>query len=371
MAIGIGVLGTGFGQKIHIPGFQAHPQTEVVAVFNPDPGKAQQVAAKFQIPHACHQLADLLALDAVQAVSLSTPPFAHYDMACAVLEAGKHLLCEKPTTLSAVEARDLYYRAQRHNRVAMLDFEFRAHPQWQHLQSLLQAGFVGRKRLINISWLVQSRADAKAAWNWYARQDQGGGALGALGSHSFDYIAWLFGPVQRLCAQLVTAVAQRPDPQTGELRPVDAEDTATLLLELVDGTPCSLNLSSATYAGRGHWLEVYGDAGSLVLGSSNLKDYGHGFTVWAARPGDALSPLPTPAQLLLGQTYTDGRLAPFIGIVNRFVEAIESGQAAVPSLKEGVYSQLLMDLSHRSHRQNAWVEVPSLEAFLTTGRLEA
>ncbi|MBD2104155.1 Gfo/Idh/MocA family protein [Leptolyngbya sp. FACHB-261] len=368
MAIGVGVLGTGFGQKVHIPGFQAHPDTQVVAVFNPDLSKAQTIAEQFQIPHACQRIEDLLALQEVEAVSISTPPFLHYNMACAAIEASKHVLCEKPMTLSVTEARDLHYLAQGRNQIAMLDFEFRCHPQWQYFQELLQSGWIGRKRLINISWLVQSRADAKAAWNWYARKDQGGGALGAIGSHSFDYIAWLFGPVKRLCASLSTAVPARPDPKTGEMRPVDADDTATLLLELADGTPCTLSLSSATYAGRGHWVEVYGEAGSLILGSRNLKDYGHGFTVSAAQAGQDFVPLETPDYLLPKQTYPDGRLAPFIGIVDRFVQAIREGKPAVPSFREGVYSQLLMDLTHQSHEQGRWVEVPTLENFLITGR---
>ncbi len=63
--------------------------------------------------------------------------------------------------------------------------------------------------------------------------------------------------------------------------------------------------------------------------------------------------------------FTDGRLAPFIRVVDRFVTSIDAGTSLVPSLKEGVYSQLLMDLTHRSHQQKTWVDVPSLEQFIT------
>ena len=57
------------------------------------------------------------------------------------------------------------------------------------------------------------------------------------------------------------------------------------MLELADGTPCQLSISSVTYNGRGHWLEIYGDKGTLVLGSDNLKDYVHGFKFLAAPAG--------------------------------------------------------------------------------------
>lgn len=92
--IGVAVIGTGFGQKIHIPGFQIHPRTQVVAVYNPHLDKAKSVAESHNIPQASDRLEDILAMPDVQAVSISTPPFLHYDMAQQVLQAGKHLLLE-------------------------------------------------------------------------------------------------------------------------------------------------------------------------------------------------------------------------------------------------------------------------------------
>lgn len=269
--IGVAVVGTGFGQKVHIPGFRAHPRTQVVAVYNRDLDQAKAIAQSHNIPHACQTLEEVVALPEVEAVSISTPPFLHYEMAKTVLQAGKHLLLEKPTTLSATEAKELHQLATAKKVVTSLDFEFRFVPAWQRLAELLSEGYVGQKRLIKIDWLVSSRADASKPWNWYARKDQGGGAMGAIGSHAFDYINWLFGPVQRLCAQLSTAVKMRPDPDSGELKPVDADDTCMLMLELADGTPCQLCLSAAVYAPRTHWVEVFGDRGTLVLGSHNQK----------------------------------------------------------------------------------------------------
>ncbi|MDA0674291.1 MAG: Gfo/Idh/MocA family oxidoreductase, partial [Cyanobacteria bacterium] len=188
-------------------------------------------------------------------------------------------------------------------------------------------------------------------------KDQGGGALGAFASHTFDYIAWLFGPVKRLCANLTTAIPQRPDPATGEPKPVDADDTCTVMLELMDGTPCQITISSVTYGGRGHWGEGYGDRGTLVLGSANLKDYVHGFELHGAPAGEALAPIPIPASLAFPKIYDDGRLAPFIRVVDHWVSCIDRGSATAPSIQEGVYSQLLMDLAHQSHQRQSWMNV--------------
>ncbi|WP_414588534.1 Gfo/Idh/MocA family protein [Scytonema sp. PCC 10023] len=362
--IGVAVVGTGFGQKVHIPGFQAYPHTEVVAVYNRDLDKAKAIAQSYNIPHVCNTIADIVGLQEVQAVSISTPPFLHYEMAKTVLQAGKHVLLEKPTTMNAAEAKELYQLAQQTGAIAAVDFEFRFVPGWQLFSELLSQGYVGSKRLIKIDWLGSSRADAFRPWNWYSRKDQGGGALGSLGSHTFDYIHWLFGPVRKLNAHFSTAIPQRSDANTGELKPVETDDTCLLMLELADGTPCQVSISAVVHASRTHWIEVYGDRGTLVLGSENQKDYIHGFRVWGSQPGKPLTEIEIPNRLLFPKNYSDGRISAFIRVIDQWVQGIERKQEIVPSLREGVYSQLLMDFSHESNNISSWVDVPSLEEFL-------
>jgi predicted dehydrogenase len=250
--------------------------------------------------------------------------------------------------------------------IATMDFEFRFIPSWQMLAELLATGYVGEKRLIKIDWLVSSRADANRPWNWYSQKDKGGGVLGATGSHVFDYINWLFGPVKRLSGQLITGISARPDPdESGKLKPVDADDSCTLMLELADGTPCQVCLSSVTYQGRGHWLEIYGSKGTLVLGSDNQQDYVHGFRLWGSQGGEPLAEIKIPQRLEFPQVYPDGRIAPFIRVVDKWVEAIDGGESLIPSLREGVYSQLLMDLTQESHATGTWVDIPNFDKFLS------
>jgi predicted dehydrogenase len=361
--LGVAVVGTGFGQKVHIPGLQAHHKTQVVAVYHRDREKAKAIAAAHQIPQACDSIEAMVALPEVQAVTIATPPFLRHPIATTVLQANKHLLLEKPTALNGAEAIALAELARDRNRIVTLDFEFRFVPAWQRLAELLAEGYVGNLRLVKIDWTVPGRADPHRAWNWYARKDQGGGALGAFASHSFDYITWLFGPVQRLCARLSTAIPERPDPVTGQLKPVDADDTCSLILDLACGAPCQVAISSVTYAGRGHWVEVYGDRGTLVLGSDNLQDYVHGFRLWGSQGGGALEELPIPDRLLFPSTYADGRIAPFVRVVNHWVGDIERGQATAPSMIEGVRSQLLMDLAHLSHQGDRWVDCSPTQAW--------
>jgi predicted dehydrogenase len=362
--INIAVVGTGFGQKVHIPAFQNSQSTTVVAIYNRDLSKAQQIAATHHIPYAADSLDQIIARPDVQAVSLSTPPFLHYEMAQTILNAGKHLLLEKPTTLTAAEAKALYHLAQRQQVQATLNFEFRFVPAWMHLKHLLAQNYVGDARLIKVDWLVGGRADPTQPWSWHVSKELGGGSLGALGSHTFDYIAWLFGPVRRLSAQLITTINQRPDPQTGRAKLADADDTCALTLELVSGTMCQVSISATTYAGRGHWLEVYGDRGTLILGMNTPHDYIHGFELQGSQSGAKLETITIPSFLEFQTTYADGRIAPTQRVIEHWVEMIHSGQSKAPTLRDGVYSQLLMDLAHQSHQQQSWVEVPDLDIFL-------
>ncbi|MDY6937980.1 MAG: Gfo/Idh/MocA family oxidoreductase [Cyanobacteriota bacterium] len=363
--IKVGVIGTGFAQKVHIPGLQTHHRTQVVAVYHRDIAKAREVATSHQIPQACGTVEELVSLPDIDAVTIATPPFLHYDMAKIVLQAGKHLLLEKPTTLNATEAKELDRLARENGVVATMDFEYRFVPSWQRLAELLEEGYIGKPRLITIDWLMSSRSNPDRPWNWYARKDKGGGALGALGSHTFDYIAWLFGPASRLSAKLATSIVKRPDPTDGgKLKPVDADDTCFITLELTDGTPVQVSITSVAANGRGHWVEIYGDKGTLVLGSDNQKDYVHGFKLWGSQGGEAMQELSVPQHLEFPRTYPDGRLAPFLRVVDSWVQSIDRGESVAPSLREGVYSQLLMDLTHESNEKQCWVDVPELDAFL-------
>lgn len=89
---------------------------------------------------------------------------------------------------------------------------------------------------------------------------------------------------------------------------------------------CQVCISAAVHTPRPHWSEVYGDRGTLVLGSQNQKDYVHGFCLWAASTGQPLAEVEIPKHLAFPQTYTDGRIAPFIRVVDRWVQGIDRGQ---------------------------------------------
>lgn len=345
--LGIVVVGTGFGSVVHLPALQDSEYFRVVGIWGRTLERAKRSAEEFAVPHYGDRLEDLLHLPEVQAVSITTPPFLHYAQAKACLLAGKHVFLEKPVTMHAGEAQELQQLAEERGLVIGVDFEFRCVPHWQYFHDLLRRGEAGQPRLILLEWLVAGRANPHRRWNWYSQKSMGGGALGALASHSFDYLHWLFGEVKLVSAHLSTAIKARPD-EEAVMQPVDSDDTCNLVLELGDGTPIYANISTVAYHGAGHWLTVYGDRSTLAIGSGNLKDYVHGFQVFQGMAGaEGLQCLALPESYQFAKTYPDGRIAPVKALLERFVQAILHGKPMIPSIREGIASQRLIDLAHQ------------------------
>ena len=119
-----------------------------------------------------------------------------------------------------------------------------------------------------------------------------------------------------------------------------------------------MTLSAVSYAGRGHYIEVYGDKGTLVIGNPSQQDYVNGFKVHASELGGELQEMPTPKELAFPKVYADGRTAPFVRVVDHWVNCMDTRRAMAPAMAEGIYSQRLMDLTHRSHQTGTRLVVP-------------
>ena len=207
---------------------------------------------------------------------------------------------------------------------------------------------MGQPWLVKLDWLMGSRADPSRGWNWYSQASKGGGVIGALGTHAFDMLAWLVGPVASVSSLNGVSIPERPHPEGG-MAPVDAEDVSLVQARLQwQGSsekmvPAQINLASVARNGRGCWLEIYGSEGCLVLGSSNQKDYVHGFELRCARGGEPSQLIEADPDLAFAKTWSDGRIAPVARLQSWWAESIRSGTPMVPGLAEGVASRLACD----------------------------
>jgi predicted dehydrogenase len=345
--LGVAVAGLGFGAKVHLPALHSCPGTEAVALWHPSAERLEDACGSSGL-RGHTEFQALLSDPAVEAVVIATPPGPRFALAQAALEAGKHLLLEKPVALAASQVEQLQRLSMQRGLCVAVDFEYRAVPLFQQLRALLNAGSLGELWLVRFDWLMSSRADPSRPWNWYSQASEGGGVLGALGTHAFDILHWLVGSSRKLQARLSTAIAERPRPgRPGAMAPVDAEDIALVQLELQDGAgrwvPAQLSLASVARQGRGCWIELYGSEGTAVLGSSNQSDYVHGFGLWLARPGESLRALEPDPALAFPRTWEDGRIAPVERLLGWWAQAARENRPMVPGLAEAAASQWCCD----------------------------
>ena len=350
--IGVAVAGLGFGEKVHLPALEACSDLCSAALWHPRRQRLDEAC----LAHGLVGYDDWNALlndPSVEAVVIATPPAPRFELARRALEAGKHLFLEKPVALSADQAKELQRLAIARNLSVAVDYEYRAVPLFMQAERLLRSGAVGTPWLVKLDWLMGSRSDPTRGWNWYSQADQGGGVIGALGTHAFDMLGWLIGPVASVQALNSVSIKDRPHPEGG-LAPVDAFDVSLVQASLDwQGrpdvpVPAQISLSSVSRNGRGFCLDITGTDGSLLLSSSNQKDYVHGFELQHAPSGQDFRSVSADVDLAFAETWSDGRIAPVARVLGWWAESIRSGRPMVPGLAEGVLSRDACDRTEGS-----------------------
>jgi predicted dehydrogenase len=347
----VGVIGTGFGSLVQIPAFRAHPRAEVVAVASGTPGKAKKTADAFGVPHAFDDWTELVTAD-LDLVSITTPPALHHPMAVAALDAGRHVLCEKPMAMSAVEAEEMLAHGERARRVHVIDHELRFNPNRWKVRRLIEEGFIGAPRHVLLTAVNASRLDPAKPWGWWYDEARGGGLLGAVGSHQVDLLRYWLGEIAAVTGTAVPFVRERPLPDGTGHRPVTADEFSTFSLRFRSGAVGTVFLSAVATHAVGPRVEVWGDRGHLVLDEADR--------LWGARRGE------TPAELTEvetlssppGMEYVSLWGVSFIRLVDHLVSVALDGAPVAPAatFRDGLAVQRVLD-AVRKATQTGWVPV--------------
>jgi predicted dehydrogenase len=202
VTVGVAVVGTGFGCLTHVRALRA-AGFDVRALVGRDPDKTTQRAARFEIATACTSMPEALAINGVDAVTIATPPHSHASLAHAAIAAGKHVLCEKPFTRDAAEARALLDAADRAGVVHLLGAEMRFTPGQALLARAARGGTIGEPRLATFLMHIPLLADAASEVPaWWSDGGAGGGWLGAHAPHVIDQIHTTIGEIVGVSASL-------------------------------------------------------------------------------------------------------------------------------------------------------------------------
>lgn len=345
----VGVIGTGFGSLVQIPAFCAHPRVDVVAVASGTPGKARAVADRHGIPHAFDDWDGLVAAD-LDLVSITAPPHLHRPMALAALDAGRHVLCEKPMALTAAEAEEMLVRAERTRRIHVIDHELRLNPNRRRAKALLDEGFVGAPRHVLLTVVNPGRLDPVKPWGWWYDAARGGGLLGAVGSHQVDLLRHWLGEIDAVNGGLEACVKERPLQDGSGLRRVTADDFTTFSLRFRSGAVATVFLSAVGPHTVGPRIEVWGDHGYLQLDAAER--------LWGAREGGPLTELTEPETTAAppGLEYVPLWGLSFVRLVEHMVAAVLDGAPVAPlaTFRDGVAVQRVLDAVRQASR-GGWV----------------
>jgi predicted dehydrogenase len=276
--IRIGFIGAGFARRVQLPGLAFVPGVRATAVASGRRANAEAVGREFKLPHVYTDGAELAASPDVDLVVVSSTPDSHARYAIAALEAGKHVLCEKPMALDAFEAAQMVTAAgRRPERLAWIDHELRYEPNRRRARELIRSSAIGQLRHIELSLKPYLRGDGRpqatdAPWNWWYDAARGGGILGAVGSHLIDLIRfWSGSEIQHVGGLVETFVTERRD-EGGVTQPVTADDYTSSVLRTANGVTATVTLSTVAHHGPGHFGQVTGSEGTLQLtGETKLE----------------------------------------------------------------------------------------------------
>ncbi len=357
--IGVGLIGSGFARSSQAPAFSVCEGAELVAVCSGHFENAQRMAAEFNIEHACENYEQLLALNEVSLVVISAPPFLHHPITMAALDAGKHVICEKPMAMNAGEAREMTEAAEsRPAQLAIIDHELRFNPTWRRMKELVDDGFLGDLYHVNVTIAAGFRHSAQRTWNWWSQKKAGGGLLGALGSHAIDGLRWLFGEIESVCGAVETMVPQRKDAVNGALKPNETDDYCSFLLKFAgqEGRAAQgMVLLSALFASGGkNQVMAVGSRGTLILdGEESLLGalgYNHQFEDMS------LSDRALEISVVPNNIWARS----FYHLARETVQALREDRAEIAhaaTFADGLRCQEVIDAVLRSHEEQRWVEV--------------
>jgi predicted dehydrogenase len=349
--IRVALLGTGFGEAVHLPALSQVPEFAITAVCSRRAEHAHAAARQFGAPISTTDYRELVERSDIDAVIVATPPHTHHTMTMAALAAGKHVLCEKPMAKTVAEARDMTKMAERAGSIAMINHEFRFIPARSYAKELIDGGFIGEPYSASMTFYRSSLNDPKGvAFTWLMERDKAGGMLGAIGSHHIDSMRWWFGDIRAASGALATMVRKRRAGDSNQMLNVDADDNFALVLQFQNGAIGTIHYSATAAHEPSDLIVLSGSDGTLVLTADGR--------IQGGRKGQMIADLMIPEQYIRGAAAGNHPLIhPTVYILKEWANAIRTGRPAPPAFEDGFKVQEVVDAIGRSVQTGRSVEM--------------
>ncbi|MEK0153686.1 Gfo/Idh/MocA family oxidoreductase [Arthrobacter oryzae] len=385
--LGVAMIGYAFMGKAHSNAWRnvaSHfdvPAFEQKVLVGRDAGRVAAAAERYGWAETATDWRSVLDRDDIHIVDICAPGWMHAEIAIAALEAGKHVLVEKPlaNTLAEAEAMADAARSARERGVqSMIGFNYRRVPALALARELIAEGRLGTVRHVRAAYLQDWLVDADSPMTWRLNKETAGsGALGDIASHAIDQVMFLLGgTVTEVSGRLHTFVSSRPGASgpAGGLEEVTVDDAAWATLTLDSGTIASVEVSRmATGQKNSLKLEIYGDKGSLLFDLEAINELGFlDATVPVREQGFRRVLVNEPEHPYMAAWWPQGHVIgwehTFTHEIRDFLAAIGGGTAPSPSFEEGLAVQrVLAAIEESANAKSSIIQLTTSPVPVTEG----
>lgn len=363
--IRIGLCGFGFMGKTHLYAVRNLPffygsnlpfTAEVVAVCTTRRERAEAVCAEFGIPRACTE-EEMLADPTIDVIDICSPNPCHYDTICKALAAGKHVLCEKPLTVTADEAKRVTELAAQSGLVCGTVFNNRFLSPVMRAKQLLDEGRLGRILSFDFSYLHNSCIDPDRRVGWKQTAAAGGGTLADLGPHVVDLCHYLCGKMDWVSGKSQIAFPTHLT-KNGDTWQTDADEAFYMLCGNESGSCGQITVSKLTQGANDELsFTINGTDGSLrfdLMEPNWLYFYdaqAKGAPIGGERGWvriECVGRYPSPASGFPSPKAPVGWLRGHVGSMMNYLSAVADGVAVSPSFADGAYVAHVMEAARMS-----------------------
>jgi len=340
----IGVVGLGVG-RYHLEQYAKYPGAEVVAIADPDEKRLSEIGDKYAVERRYRDAYEMFAKERLDVVSVATPNKFHMPLAVAALQAGCHVLCEKPMAMNAAEARRMLAAAKKAKRRIMINFSYRFTEQAQALKREVDAGVLGEIYFGRTIW--HRRRGLPGFGGWFGQKGlAGGGPLIDLGVHRLDLALWLMGYPKPawVLAGAYDHIASRLAKEQG--KKFDVEDLAAGFVRFINGATLVVEASWAANIAERELMEtrLFGTRGGMVHRNRN-EGYEFEAEIYIERHG----------------CQFDLKLHPPVpgvkSAMHHFLDAISANQPHIATGEEGLLVMEILDAIYSSARSGRPVKI--------------